>query len=53
MTGEVTYKIGPELKVYKSGEAWSAPAGTIVGENKSTVSARLFTSYLLPRKTVP
>jgi quercetin dioxygenase-like cupin family protein len=54
MASEVAYKIGPELKVYKSGEAWSAPAGTIVGdENKSTVSARVFTSYLLPRGTAP
>jgi len=54
MAGEVAYKIGPELKVYKSGDAWSAPAGTIVGdENKSTVSARVFTTYLLPRGTAP
>jgi hypothetical protein len=36
---------GQELKVYKSGEAWSAPAGTMIGdENKSAVSARVFTS---------
>jgi len=42
------------LKVYKSGDAWSAPAGTIVGdETKSTVSARVFTTYLLPRGTAP
>ena len=54
IAGEVAYKIGPELKVYKSGEAWSAPAGTVVGdENKSAASARVFTSYLLPRGTVP
>ena len=54
IAGEVAYKIGPELKVYKSGEAWSASAGTVVGdENKSAVSARVFTSYLLPRGTVP
>jgi len=54
LAGEVAYKIGPELKVYKPGEAWSAPAGTIVGdENKSAVSARVFASYLLPRGTVP
>ena len=54
LDGEVAYKIGPELKVYKPGEAWSAPAGTVVGEeNKSAVSARVFASYLLPRGTVP
>jgi quercetin dioxygenase-like cupin family protein len=54
IAGEVAYKIGPELKLYKSGEAWSAPAGTLVGdENKSAVTARVFTSYLLPRGTVP
>ena len=54
LEGEVAYKIGPELRVYKPGEAWSAPAGTVVGEeNKSAVSARVFASYLLPRKTVP
>lgn len=54
LQGDVAYKIGPELKVYKPGEAWSAPAGTIVGEeNKSAVSARVFASYLLPRGTVP
>jgi quercetin dioxygenase-like cupin family protein len=54
MAGEVAYKIGPELKVYKSGEAWAASAGTVVGdENKSAVSARVFTSYVLPRGTVP
>jgi quercetin dioxygenase-like cupin family protein len=54
LEGEVAYKIGPELKVYKPGEAWSAPAGTVVGEeNKSAVSAWVFASYLLPRGTVP
>jgi quercetin dioxygenase-like cupin family protein len=54
LAGEVAYKIGSELKVYKSGDAWSAPAGTIVAdENKSASSARVFTSYLLPAGTVP
>jgi quercetin dioxygenase-like cupin family protein len=50
LTAEVTYKIGPELKVYKAGEAWSAPAGTLVGEeNSSADTARVFTTSLLPR----
>jgi quercetin dioxygenase-like cupin family protein len=54
LEGEVAYKIGPALKVYKPGEAWLAPAGTIVGEeNKSAANARVFASYLLPRGTVP
>ena len=54
IAGEVAYKIGSELKLYKSGQAWSVRAGAIVGdENKSAVSARVFTSYLLPRGTAP
>jgi quercetin dioxygenase-like cupin family protein len=52
LAGEVTYKIGGERKVYKAGEAWSAPAGTLVGEeNRSGSMARVFTTYLLPRGT--
>jgi quercetin dioxygenase-like cupin family protein len=52
LAGEVTYKLGAEIKSYKAGEAWSAPAGTLVGEqNKSTETARLFTTSLLPRES--
>jgi quercetin dioxygenase-like cupin family protein len=50
LAGEVTYRFGAEIKSYKAGEAWSAPAGTLVGEeNKSTETPRLFTTSLLPR----
>jgi quercetin dioxygenase-like cupin family protein len=52
IAGEVTYQIGGERKVYQAGEAWSAPAGTLVGEeNRSAGTARVFTTYLLPRGT--
>ena len=52
IAGEVTYQLGGERKVYKAGEAWSAPAGTLVGEeNRSAGAARVFTTYLLPRGT--
>ncbi|HEX4828848.1 MAG TPA: cupin domain-containing protein [Xanthobacteraceae bacterium] len=52
IAGEVTSQVGGERKVYKAGEAWSAPAGTLVGEeNKSASTARVFTTYLLPRGT--
>jgi quercetin dioxygenase-like cupin family protein len=52
LAGEVTYKLGPEIKSYEAGEAWSAPAGTLVGEeNKSTETPRLFTTSLLPRES--
>jgi quercetin dioxygenase-like cupin family protein len=52
MAGEVTYKIGGERKVYEAGKAWSAPAGTLIGEeNRSASMARVFTTYLLPRGT--
>jgi quercetin dioxygenase-like cupin family protein len=52
IAGEVTYKIGAERKLYKAGEAWSAPAGTpVVEENTSTSVARVFITYLLPRGT--
>src|SRR6266403_5527668 len=48
--GEVTYKIGSELKVYKAGDAWSAPAGTPVEEeNSSAGTARVFRTSLLPK----
>jgi quercetin dioxygenase-like cupin family protein len=50
MAGEVTCRIGGERKLYKAGEAWSAPAGTLLGEENSSAStARVFTTYLLPR----
>ncbi|SRR6266508_76721 len=50
--GKVTYKIGVERKEYKTGEAWSAQAGTLVTEeNRSASMARVFTTYLLPRGT--
>src|SRR6266853_2989199 len=49
IAGEVTYQIGGERKVYQAGEAWSAPAGTLVGEeNRSAGTARVFTTHLLP-----
>jgi quercetin dioxygenase-like cupin family protein len=52
LAGEVTYKVGPELKPYQAGQAWSAPAGTLVGEqNGSAATARVFTISLLPRET--
>jgi quercetin dioxygenase-like cupin family protein len=52
LAGEVTYKVGPELKPYQAGQAWSAPAGTLVGEqNGSAATARVFTTSLLPRET--
>jgi len=52
IAGEVAYQIGGEHKVYKAGEAWSAPAGTLVGEeNRSASTARVFTTNLLPRGT--
>ena len=52
LAGEVIYKVGPELKPYKAGEAWSAGTGTLVGEqNGSAATARVFTTYLLPRGT--
>jgi quercetin dioxygenase-like cupin family protein len=52
IAGEMTYKVGPERKAYKAGDAWSAPAGTLVGEeNRSAGTARVFTTHLLPRGT--
>jgi quercetin dioxygenase-like cupin family protein len=52
VAGEVTYQIGGERKVYQAGEAWSAPAGALVGEeNRSAGTARVFTTHLLPRGT--
>jgi quercetin dioxygenase-like cupin family protein len=52
IAGEVTYRLGGEHKVYKAGEAWSAPAGTLLGEeNRSASTARVFTTHLLPRGT--
>ncbi len=50
IAGEVTCQIGAERKVHKAGEAWLAPAGTLLGEeNTSASTARVFTTYLLPR----
>ena len=52
MAGEVTYKIGAERKVYKAGEAWSAPAGTpVTEENRAAGTARVFRTDLPPRGT--
>jgi quercetin dioxygenase-like cupin family protein len=52
LAGEVTYKVGSELKPYQAGEAWSAGTGTLVGEqNGSAATARVFTTSLLPRGT--
>jgi len=52
IAGEVACRIGGERKVYKAGEAWSAPAGALLGEeNSSANTARVFTTYLLPRGT--
>jgi quercetin dioxygenase-like cupin family protein len=52
LAGDVTYKVGPELKPYKAGEAWSAGTGALVGEqNGSAATARVFTTSLLPRGT--
>src|SRR5882724_2334898 len=49
LAGEVTYKVGPELKPYQAGQAWSAGTGTSVGEqNGSAATARVFTTSLLP-----
>lgn len=54
IAGEVAYKIGLEQKVYKAGEACSAPAGALVmAQNTSANMARVFTTYLLPRGTSP
>ena len=48
----VARRLGGERKVYKAGEAWSAPAGTLIGEeNRSASTARVFTTKLLPRGT--
>jgi quercetin dioxygenase-like cupin family protein len=52
MAGEVTYKIGTEGKVRKAGEAFSLPAGIrFAEENKSATTARVFTTYLTPKRT--
>jgi quercetin dioxygenase-like cupin family protein len=49
---DVTYGIGGKRKEFKAGEAWSARAGTLVTEeNRSASTARVFTTYLLPRGT--
>lgn len=53
MEGEVTYGIGPALKKYGPGEAWSAPARTLVKEeNVSASKARVFIISLF-EKTAP
>jgi quercetin dioxygenase-like cupin family protein len=52
IAGEVMCRLGGEHKVYIAGEAWSAPAGTLIGEeNRSASTARVFTTHLLPRGT--
>jgi quercetin dioxygenase-like cupin family protein len=48
--GEVTHVIGVERREYKAGEAWSAqPGAPVTEENRSASTARVFTTYLLPR----
>ena len=50
LAGQVTYTIGSEFKVYKAGDAWSAPAGTALEEeNSSAATARVFRTSLLPK----
>jgi quercetin dioxygenase-like cupin family protein len=50
--GEVTYRIGAERKQYRAGESFSVQARTrITEENRSNRSARVFTTYLVPRAT--
>lgn len=54
LTGDVIYTIGGEQKNYKAGQAWSAPPGTLVTEeNRSGTTARVFTTYLLPKGGSP
>jgi quercetin dioxygenase-like cupin family protein len=51
VAGEITYTLGGERKDYTPGESWSAPAGTLVTEeNRAAGKARVFTTYLLPRR---
>src|SRR6266568_4476967 len=38
LAGEVTYKVGPELKPYQAGQAWSAGTGTSVGEQNGSAA---------------
>jgi quercetin dioxygenase-like cupin family protein len=50
LEGEVAMTIGGERRVYRSGDAWSAPAGTRIAEsNASDRSARVYVTYLVPR----
>ncbi len=50
LAGDVTYKVGPELKSYTAGEAWSAGTGIWIEEqNGPAAMARVFTTSLLPR----
>ena len=52
--GEVTYRIGNTPKGYRSGDPWSARAGTrITEDNRSHASVRVFTTYLVPRGAGP
>jgi quercetin dioxygenase-like cupin family protein len=52
IAGEVTYKIGTEGEVRKAGEAFSMPAGTrFAEENRSAITARVFTTCLTPKRT--
>jgi quercetin dioxygenase-like cupin family protein len=51
VAGEVTYQIGAQRSTYRAGEAWFAPAGTLVTEeNGSHSAAQVFTTYLLPSR---
>jgi quercetin dioxygenase-like cupin family protein len=54
MEGEVTYRIGPNGKSYKPGDAWMAQAGTVVTEeNNMPKQARVFRSYLVRKGATP
>jgi len=54
MEGEVTYRIGPNRKSYKPGDAWMAQAGTVVTEENNTPKrARVFRSYLVRKGATP
>ena len=54
MEGEVTLRIGPNRKLYKTGDAWMAQAGSIVTEeNNGPKQARVFISYLVRKGATP
>jgi quercetin dioxygenase-like cupin family protein len=54
LEGEVTYRIGPDRKPYKPGDAWMAQAGTVVTEENNTPKqARVFRSYFVRKGATP